>query len=140
MTVDKERLENKIQYIRNNLKKLSELKEISEDEFLTDYRNYDSAKYNLQISIEAMVDIGNHIISRENLGIPKTNADTFRILAKENIISSDQLSSYVAMTKFRNMVVHLYEEIDEKEIYKILQKNLDDFGKFIKSIFTKYLV
>jgi uncharacterized protein YutE (UPF0331/DUF86 family) len=139
MTVDKERLENKIQYIRNNLKKLSELKAISEAEFLADYRNYDSAKYNLQISIEAMVDIGNHIISRENLGIPKTNADTFRILAKENIISSDQLSSYVAMTKFRNMVVHLYEEIDEKEIYKILQNNLDDFEVFIKSIFNKYL-
>lgn len=139
MTVDKERLENKIQYIRNNLKKLSELKAISEAEFLADYRNYDSAKYNLQISIEAMVDIGNHIISRENLGIPKTNADTFRILAKENIISNDQLSFYVAMTKFRNMVVHLYEEIDEREIYKILQNNLDDFEVFIKSIFNKYL-
>lgn len=140
MTVDKERLENKIYYIRKNLKKLNELKEISEDEFLNDYRNYDSAKYNLQVSIEALIDIGNHIISRENYGVPKTNADTFRILAKENIISKERLKSYIAMTKFRNMVVHLYEEIDEKEIYTIIRNNLDDFEYFLKCIFNKYLI
>jgi len=140
MKIDKERLENKIYYIRSNLKKLKELREISKDEFLEDYRNCDSAKYNLQISIEALIDIGNHIISRENYGIPKTNADTFRILAKENIISRERLKSYIAMTKFRNMVVHLYEEIDENEIYDIIQNNLDDFEYFIKDIFNKYLI
>jgi uncharacterized protein YutE (UPF0331/DUF86 family) len=140
MKIDKERLENKIYYIRSNLKKLKELREISKDEFLEDYRNCDSAKYNLQISIEALIDIGNHIISRENYGIPKTNADTFRILAKENIISKERLKSYIAMTKFRNMVVHLYEEIDENEIYDIIQNNLDDFEYFIKDIFNKYLI
>lgn len=47
---------------------------------------FDSAKYNLQTAIEAMIDIGNHIISRKGFEIPKTYADTFEILHKNGII------------------------------------------------------
>jgi len=31
------------------------------------------------------------------------------------------------MVKFRNKTVHLYYEIDDKEVYKILQQHLNDF-------------
>lgn len=140
MVVDKQRLENKIYFVKKNLKKLNELKEESEENFLSDYKIYDSAKYNLQVSIEALVDIGNHIISRESFDLPETNADTFKILVNENIISKDRLKSYIAMAKFRNMVVHLYDKIDEEEIYNIVQNHLDDFDYFIKQVVERYLI
>ncbi len=38
------------------------------------------------------------------------------------------------MVKFRNRVVHLYQAVDDKEIYKILQDHLDDFSLFIKAV------
>jgi len=94
----------------------------------------------LQVSIEALIDIGNHIISRENYKYPETNADTFRVLVEEDIISEEKLDSYIAMAKFRNMVVHLYDEIKEGEIYNIIQNYLDDFEYFIKQIIIHYLV
>ena len=140
MTVDKSRLEDKIKFIKKNLKKLYDLKNEAREDFLNDYLKYDTAKYNLQISIEGLIDIGNHIISRENYKFPETNSDTFRILVKENIISSEKLDSFIAMAKFRNMVVHLYDEIDEDEIYNILQNNLDDFEYFIKKVIECYLI
>lgn len=139
MVVDKQRLEDKIYFVKKNLKKLYELKKEAKENFISDYRIFDSAKYNLQVSIEALIDIGNHIISRENFELPATNADTFRILVKENIISKEKLKSYIAMAKFRNMVVHLYEEIDEEEIYNIVQNHLDDFEYFIKRVAKIYL-
>ena len=43
------------------------------------------------------------------------------------------------MAKFRNMVVHLYERIDEEEIYNIVQNHLDDFEYFIKQVVKIYL-
>ena len=139
MTVDKERLEKKIRYIKENLDKLREIRKLDRKGFLNDYRNYDTAKYNLQVTIEALIDIGNHIISRKNYGVPKTNAETFRILGEKNILPEEKVKLYTSMARFRNMVVHLYEEIDEGEIYDIMQDHLEDFEYFIKVIYNDYL-
>ena len=38
------------------------------------------------------------------------------------------------MVKFRNRAVHLYDQIDDAEVYRILQENIDDFDKFIIAI------
>ena len=139
MRIDIQKLEYKINYIKQNLNKLYDLAKLDEKDFIKNYKNYDSAKYNLQVSIEALIDIGNHLISRKQYRVPNSNADTFCILHEEGIIPEERLSSYIAMAKFRNMVVHLYEDIDEKEIFKILQDNLGDFEFFIKLITAKFL-
>lgn len=38
------------------------------------------------------------------------------------------------MVKFRNKAVHLYDPINDEEVYKILQENLGDIDKFITAI------
>ncbi|MBM7622964.1 type VII toxin-antitoxin system HepT family RNase toxin [Sporohalobacter salinus] len=137
--INESRIQEKIYYIKQNLGKLRELRNLSREEFLNDYRNYDTAKYNLQSAIEAVIDISNHIISRNNYRVPNSNADTFRVLNEEGILPNDKLTSYISMAKFRNKVVHLYEKIDEEEIYKILKGNLVDFEEFIEIIVQGFL-
>ena len=139
MKVDKKRITEKIQFIRKNLRKLEELAQIDKEKFLEDYRNYDTAKYNLQSTIEAMLDITNHIISRKELGNPETNAESFRLLEENNVIDKELLSIFIKMAKFRNRVVHLYDEIDDEQIYEIINNNLDDYKSFINIIINKYL-
>ncbi len=139
MKVDEKRITEKIQFIRENVKKLEELSKIDKEKFLEDYRNYDTAKYNLQSTIEAMLDIANHIISRKELGNPETNAESFRLLAENNLIDKELLSTFIKMAKFRNRVVHLYDEINDEQIYKIINNNLDDFKAFINIILKNYL-
>ena len=139
MTIDHERITEKIEFMKNNLNKLKELADQEKKDFLNDYRNYDTAKYNLQATIKAMIDISTHIISRKEYGKPKTNADSFRILAENDVIEKGLLSTFVKMSKFRNRIVHLYDQIDEGQIYKILNNNLGDFDEFINIIVKKYL-
>ncbi|MEW6080947.1 MAG: HepT-like ribonuclease domain-containing protein [Bacillota bacterium] len=55
--------------IEENLQTLASLGEVSEDSFLRSFREYDAARYNLQATIEAMLDICNHVISRMTLGM-----------------------------------------------------------------------
>jgi len=138
MKIDKNRVREKIHFIKNNLDKLSKLSKLEKEEFLSDYRNYDTAKYNLQSAIEAAIDICSHIISREEMMSPKTNADCFRILAEKNVISEDKLLTFVKITKFRNRIVYLYDEVDDEYIYEIINNNLSDFDYFIKVITEKY--
>lgn len=132
--IDKKRILDKIGVIENSLSKLKTLSQISIEEFISDFKNFDSAKYNLQTAIEAMIDIGNHIISRKGLGIPKTYRDTFEIMHKSQIITQKDADIYKLMAKFRNRIVHFYDEVDDKEVYGILQNNLGDFYSFIQQI------
>ncbi|RCW53416.1 HepT-like ribonuclease domain-containing protein [Halanaerobium sp. ST460_2HS_T2] len=136
--INHKRIAEKLRFIRANLKKLKELAELEKKDFLSDYRNFDSAKYNLQAAVEAMLDIAAHIISREGYTSPNTSADSFRILADEGIIAEDLLLKFVKMTKFRNRIVHLYDQIDEEYIYKIINNNLEDIESFVDLIANRY--
>jgi len=134
LMIDKTKILAKLRLIKENMVKLGKLKEVPEEIFKKDFEKYDSAKYSLQTSIEAMIDICNHIISRKCLDMPKTKADAFVILCQNNILSPDMLSTYTAMARFRNRVVHLYEQVDTGDVYNYVTEGLSDFNKFIEDI------
>lgn len=71
--VDKSVLRNKINFINESLNKLNSLRQLNKDEFLNNFQAVDSSKYNLQVAIEAIIDIASHIIAREKMGVPATS-------------------------------------------------------------------
>jgi len=52
------------------------------------------------------------------------------VLNEREIIPDDFLPVAQQMVKFRNRLVHLYWEVDEEQVYDILQTRLDDFDRF----------
>jgi len=124
----------KIRVIKENLTKLSLLKEVPEEVFKSEFEKYDSAKYGLQTSIEAMIDICNHIISRKCLGMPKTKADSFVILCQNKILSPNMQDTFTAMARFRKRVVHLYDEVDTGDVYQYVIEGMSDINAFIDDI------
>ncbi len=90
--VDKTKIIDKLERIYKSLEKLKELSKLSEEDFLSDFKYYDSAKYNFIQCIEAIIDISNHIIARKKLGNPKTYSETFEILGLNEIIPKGYIS------------------------------------------------
>ena len=131
---DRDKILSKLSLIMENMKMLQYLKRLSLEVFIQDFRNVESAKHLLQVSIEAMIDIANHIISRGRLGHPKSYAESFGILHAEGILAPELVESYSVMVKFRNRVVHLYQKVDPDQIYVILQNKLEDFMAFSEEI------
>ncbi|TFG11116.1 MAG: DUF86 domain-containing protein [Promethearchaeota archaeon] len=84
------------------------------------------------------IDIGNHILSLNKNGIPETYSEIFIELSKLGIIDKTLEEKLIKMTKFRNLLGHLYMDIDNKKIYEILQENLEDFNEFKKQVFKKF--
>ncbi|MGE5582340.1 MAG: type VII toxin-antitoxin system HepT family RNase toxin [Bacillota bacterium] len=132
--VDKQKVYSKIHSLKTALVRLGELKQLSRKEFLANFTNFDSAKYNLIVAVEAMIDISNHIISHQDLEIPATSADSIKTLVKNGILPIEHQNTFVAMVKFRYKAVHLHYEIKDEEVYQIFQNNLGDFEKFITAI------
>lgn len=136
--VDKVKLRQKIAFIEKNLRLLEELKEIAFQDFDENSINFNAAVRILQISIEAMLDIANHVVARERLGTPNTYGESFDLLALGKVITTEYAAIAKNMVKFRNRAVHLYMDISEKEVYSILQNNLGDYREFIRQLIVKY--
>ena len=132
--VKPEVIENRIKKLQDYLEKLVELKNINKNEFISDFRNSNSAKYLLQVSIECCLDISNHIIASEKFRSPDDYADSFRVLNEQKIVPDSLIDRLIEMAKFRNRIVHVYWEVDEDLVYDIIQNYLSDFELFILSI------
>lgn len=136
--VNKELVFDRLSRIREYVKRLKELGRLTPEEFVSDFKAVSSAERLLHISIEACLDIGNHIISRSGLQRPREYKDIFIILGKEGILPYAFAERLVPMVKFRNRLVHLYWEISKEELYGIIQTNLQDIEEFVQYI-VQYL-
>lgn len=92
------------------------------------------AERNLQLAIQACMDIGSYIIARQNLTIPDSEENTFVVLARANIITKTLANRIKGMVRFRNILVHDYMDIDSAIVYKMLTENLKDFNDFAREV------
>lgn len=86
-----------------------------------------------------LLDICTHIIAREGWGLPKTYVESIEMAVYHGLIPNDFLDIYRAMARFRNRVVHIYDDIEAEEIHKIIKNHLDDFRPFMENVIKKYL-
>jgi len=137
--VAEEKILQKFIQVDEYLSFLNKISKSSEQEFLKDKILIGSAKYYLQVSIECCLDAVNHIIASERFRAPKDYADSFSILEENGILESPLVINLRQMAKFRNRLVHLYGEIDDKFVYEFIQKDIEDIRKFQKIIINNYL-
>jgi uncharacterized protein YutE (UPF0331/DUF86 family) len=137
--VTEEKILRKFIQVDEYLSFLKKISKSSEQDFLKDKILIGSAKYYLQVSIECCLDAVNHIIASERFRAPKDYADSFSILEENGILESFLVIKLRQMAKFRNRLVHLYGEIDDKFVYEFIQKDIEDIRKFQKIIINKYI-
>lgn len=136
--VDKEKIKTKIGIIQENIEELGKLQSLKPEELSNSKRDLAAAKYFLRTSIEAMIDIGSHIIAKKFLGIPDTNVGVILKLAEKGVLSKENAGVYTKMVKYRNRLTHFYVEVNSQEIFDIIHNKLGDFEKYIAEI-LKYL-
>jgi uncharacterized protein YutE (UPF0331/DUF86 family) len=115
---------------------LEDLKKLSEEEFISDRHKVGSAKYSLIVAIEGAVDLCNHVIAKNGYRTPEDYADTFRVMQEKGAFDKDFSAALIQMARFRNRLVHIYWDIDEKELFRIIQTRLEDIKRFLKEYGT----
>ncbi len=132
--VDAGRVLRLLDRLRRETERLSELAGRPASELLADEDALAAAQFHFIIAIEVCVDIGRHIIAAESLRAPDTYADVFRSLAEGEVVGAEQVQALQAMARFRNRLVHLYDETEEAEVVKALQQDLDDLARFRQQV------
>jgi uncharacterized protein YutE (UPF0331/DUF86 family) len=136
--VKKELLLSRFEKLDDYLCILEKMKRYSEQEFIEEPERYGSAERFLQLAIEVLNDIGNHIISDLNLGKVNWYSDIPRILHENKTLSDKTKECWIKMIGCRNIIVHDYVKLDRSLIYNVIQNNLSDFTK-IKKCLAQYL-
>ncbi len=131
----KEDVQSKLDLIPENLEKIEIFRAMSYEEFISDFRNIDSALHRLQTSIQALVDIGGYIIGSLGLRTPSTSGEVVDILVEHGLLKIERRDRYISMIQFRNRIVHFYNTMNLKILYQILQNELID----IREIYREFI-
>ncbi len=114
------------------LESLEDLRRTPRQTFFSDPHKISSAKYNFIVAIEGAIDLCNHVIAKNALRTPEDYADTFRVMAERGAFDADFTNALIQMARFRNRLVHIYWEVDNSELYSLLETRLDDIRAFLK--------
>ena len=131
MNVDLEGIKARLRKLDEYDSYLKRLQELSEPDFLGDFRLFGSAERYLQLSIECLLDIGQMIIAGLGLHKPERHQEIIDILADAAIISHDLAERLAGVGGFRNILVHDYLDIDHQIVYRTLQDDLDDIRRIL---------
>lgn len=94
---------------------------------------------NLEVALQACIDIGKMIIKREGLRETGDNKGVFVVLAENGIISENSLKFLLPMAGTGNVLVYGYDKVDDTIIFGILKKHLGDFKRFLSEIEEHYV-
>lgn len=117
---------------------LEELAERSDDELRSDFAVMGGVQHYLLLLVETMLDLGSHVISSEGYDPPRNYADIFRVLRDEGLLPTDLADRLMAMARFRNVLVHLYADVDEGRVLRVLRESLDDPDAFVALIRERF--
>ena len=133
--VDRYAITARIAKIRQYVALLKRIRgQAGEAAFVKDPLIYGNAERYLQLAIQALLDISNHIVADMNLNLPADNRELFGLLAKERVLSARLAKRLAPMAGFRNILVHEYLEIDRRRVYRVLKDDLGNFERFIKAV------
>ena len=90
-------------------------------------------RYGLFESIQIVIDISCHLVTKYNLGNPKTYGECVEILRKEDYLQVSVADKLIGMIGLRNLLIHEYVEVDIKKLYNLLN-SLNDFNSFAEEV------
>lgn len=82
----------------------------------------------LQVAAEIIIDVAERIIALEHAGPVSSAVHAIEKLSDLGVISNAE--TYSSIVRFRNLIVHEYDEIDPRILYNIINTRLEDFRKF----------
>ena len=126
-------IQRKFALLDNHLLKLQQhLADVEFSSFQADYVLRSMAERALQVMVEIVIDIAERIIAIEDAGPVASAAEAIDRLVDLNVLKSSQ--PYVDMVRFRNLIVHQYEEVDAEIIFNIVKNKLENFRHFRNEI------
>lgn len=132
--VDRDVLDRRLARLEDLLRELRRLAVVQREEFLGDRGLQAQAERWLQLAAECALDLANHLIADRGWRTPQTYRESFAILREEGVLSDDLAANMEDWAGLRNVLVHLYLEVDHERIWEIVTADLNQLEAFAAAI------
>lgn len=105
--------------------------------FATNFTRQDAAILNVQRACEAVLDMGQHIVRREGLGVPQSARDVFELMTRAGWIDAPLAEALKRMVGFRNIAVHDYQRLVLPILVNVITGHLDEFLTFTRIVLQR---
>ncbi len=112
------------------LRRLRRLAGADRERYLADAGLQAQAERWLHLAAESCLDLAHHLIAERGWRTPDTYHDAFVVLREEGVLDEGLAQRMAAWAGLRNVLVHLYLDVDHARLWAILQEDLDDVEAF----------
>jgi uncharacterized protein YutE (UPF0331/DUF86 family) len=128
--VDPEVFDRRLAKLEQVVVDLRSIASTDEAVFLADRGLQAQAERWVQVAVEACLDLSHHLIADRGWRTPTSYRDAFDVLAERDVIDAPLAGRLAGWAGLRNIVVHMYLEIDHARVLAILRDDLDDLVGF----------
>jgi uncharacterized protein YutE (UPF0331/DUF86 family) len=116
----------KIELIERFLRQIDDLQLEPVETFIGDPITVAAGESNLRRSLEALLDLGRHVLAR-GFGVPAVEyREIGPKMAQCGVIDEARGNTLQKIGGYRNRLVHFYDEVTPEELHKILTTELTD--------------
>jgi uncharacterized protein YutE (UPF0331/DUF86 family) len=133
--VKSELVRKQLKELKTYLQQLEKYKSIEAQELSDNLELAWVIERGLQLSIQLILDIGNHILAEEGIMV-ENYSEIFDKLVKIEVLPEGFADKIKGMAGFRNILVHDYLEVDKEIVAQVVNNNLDDFYKFAQYVYS----
>lgn len=120
--------------VRDMLAAIETLPLASPESFVADRRMVAAGESFLRRGLEALLDIGRHVLAK-GFGVPAVEyKEISRILAEREVLEAAEAERLTRMAGYRNRLVHFYDEVSPLELYEILTGHRHDVSGVLAAI------
>jgi uncharacterized protein YutE (UPF0331/DUF86 family) len=125
-------------WVRRMVSSLKALPLQRKQEFLADPRNIAAAESYLRRTLEALFDIGRHILAK-GFALPTSEyKEIAEGLHEKKILSLEEKELLKRMAGYRNRLVHFYHEVGPEELHEVCTLHSDEIIALL-NILLKWL-
>lgn len=101
---------------------------------MTDADTQNMVLFALYRAIQAAIDLGQHVALERRLAVPATHREVFEVLGRAGAIDAELAERMQGWAGLRNVIAHLYAEIDMQLVASALYAELDDLERFASAM------
>ena len=131
--MDRARILSKLDEMGRHLDKIREIAPDNLEEYEEDEVTRRAIERLLHISIEAVIDISYILVKELRLGLPTSEESYFDKLSAK-VLTPQMVEKLKEMRRFRNVMVHRYDKVDDIRVYYIVQNRLGDLYEFKEEV------
>jgi uncharacterized protein YutE (UPF0331/DUF86 family) len=125
---------DKAQRVREMLAAISSLPLASVAELTSDPRMAAAGESFLRRALEGLLDLGRHVLAKGFGKVVPEYAAIADELAAQGVLAGDDARKLRSMARYRNRMVHFYDDITPTELYKILTEERGDVEAVLAAI------